>query len=110
VQDLAARTGLSRYSISRWLRGLAKPRLPDFLRLVDAISGRLPTRVDFLLSRTTGTIYVNEINTIPGFTTISMYAKMWEASGVSYPALVDRLIQLAIERHADKQRLRTSVL
>lgn len=45
VQDLAARTGLSRYSISRWLRGLAKPRLPDFLRLVDAISGRLPSWV-----------------------------------------------------------------
>nr|AXL06707.1 D-alanine--D-alanine ligase A [uncultured bacterium] len=68
------------------------------------------SRVDFLLSRTTGKIYVNEINTIPGFTTISMYAKMWEASGVPYPALVDRLIQLAIERHAEKQRLRTSVL
>ena len=68
------------------------------------------SRVDFLLSRRTGTIYLNEINTIPGFTTISMYAKMWEASGVSYPALVDRLIKLALERHADKQRLRTSVM
>jgi D-alanine-D-alanine ligase len=68
------------------------------------------SRVDFLLSRSTGEIFVNEINTIPGFTTISMYSKMWDASGVSYPALVDRLIQLAIERHADKQRLRTSVM
>jgi len=68
------------------------------------------SRVDFLLSRTTGVIYVNEINTIPGFTTISMYSKMWDASGVGYGALVDRLIQLALERHADKQRLRTSVL
>ncbi len=68
------------------------------------------SRVDFLLSRGSGTIYVNEINTIPGFTTISMYAKMWEASGVAYPALVDRLIQLALERHADKQRLRTSIM
>jgi len=67
------------------------------------------SRVDFLLSRGTGTIYLNEINTIPGFTTISMFAKMWEASGVTYPALVDRLIQFALERHADKQRLRTSV-
>lgn len=67
-------------------------------------------RVDFLLSRTNGAVYVNEINTIPGFTTISMYAKMWEATGLSYPALVDRLIQLALERHADKQRLRTSVM
>ena len=53
---------------------------------------------------------LNEINTIPGFTTISMFAKLWEASGVAYPALVDRLIQLALERHADKQRLRTSVM
>ena len=47
---------------------------------------------------------------MPGFTTISMYSKLWEASGLSYPALVDRLIELALERHADKQQLRTSVL
>jgi D-alanine-D-alanine ligase len=66
-------------------------------------------RVDFFV-REGGEVVVNEINTIPGFTTISMYAKMWEASGVPYPALVDRLIQLALERHADKQRLRTSIL
>jgi D-alanine-D-alanine ligase len=75
-----------------------------------AIDAAGMSRVDFLLARATGAIYVNEINTIPGFTTISMYSKMWEASGVSYPALVDRLIQLALERHADKQRLRTSML
>ncbi len=68
------------------------------------------SRVDFLLSRDTGAIFVNEINTMPGFTTISMYSKMWEASGVSYSALVDRLIQLAQARHSDKQRLRTSLL
>jgi len=67
-------------------------------------------RVDFLLSRDTGAIYVNEINTMPGFTNISMYSKMWEASGVDYPSLVDRLIKLALERHAEKQRLRTSAL
>jgi D-alanine-D-alanine ligase len=67
-------------------------------------------RVDFLLSRTTGSLVLNEINTMPGFTTISMFAKLWEASGVPYPALVDRLIELAMARHADKQRLRTSVL
>ena len=54
-------------------------------------------------------LYVNEINTIPGFTTISMYSKMWAASGVTYPALLDRLIELALERHADKQQLRTSL-
>jgi D-alanine-D-alanine ligase len=66
-------------------------------------------RVDFLMSRTTGKVYINEANTIPGFTTISMYSKMWEASGVPYPMLLDRLIALALERHAEKQELRTSV-
>ena len=65
-------------------------------------------RVDFLMNGTTGMLYVNEINTIPGFTTISMYSKMWAASGVSYPELLDRLISLARERHAQKQQLRTS--
>ena len=66
-------------------------------------------RVDFLLSRDTGELFVNEVNTIPGFTTISMYPKMWEATGLPYPRLLERLIQLAIERHDGKQRLRTSV-
>ena len=61
-------------------------------------------RVDFLLDRGTGRWLVNEINTIPGFTPISMYPKLWEASGVSYPELIDRLIGLALERHAEKQR------
>ncbi len=66
-------------------------------------------RVDFLLARDSGAIVLNEVNTIPGFTTISMYSKMWEASGVSYPALIDRLVELALERHAAKQQLRTSL-
>ena len=66
-------------------------------------------RVDFLLSRRDGAIFVNEVNTIPGFTTISMYSKLWAASGVSYATLLDRLIALAIERHAAKQLLRTSI-
>lgn len=64
-------------------------------------------RVDFLLSPEK--IFVNEVNTIPGFTTISMYSKLWAASGVEYPALLDRLVALALERHAEKQQLRTSV-
>jgi D-alanine-D-alanine ligase len=64
-------------------------------------------RVDFLLSPEK--IFVNEVNTIPGFTTISMYAKLWDASGVKYPAVLDRLVALALERHAEKQQLRTSV-
>jgi D-alanine-D-alanine ligase len=66
-------------------------------------------RVDFLVSRSTSAIVVNEINTIPGFTTISMYSKMWAATGVSYPMLLDRLVELALERHAAKQQLRTSL-
>jgi D-alanine-D-alanine ligase len=66
-------------------------------------------RVDFLLAGDSGTLYLNEVNTIPGFTTISMYSKMWAASGLAYPALLDRLITLAIERHSDKQQLRTSM-
>ena len=66
-------------------------------------------RVDFLLARGTGRIVVSEVNTIPGFTTISMYAKLWQASGLDYPRLLDRLIELALARHADKQRLRTSL-
>jgi D-alanine-D-alanine ligase len=65
-------------------------------------------RADFFLEKESGRIYINEVNTIPGFTQISMYPKLWEASGLSYPQLLDRLIELAIERHADKQRNRTS--
>ena len=74
-----------------------------------AIDGAGMSRVDFLLARKDDAIYVNEVNTIPGFTTISMFAKLWAASGVEYPALLDRLISLALERHAEKQQLRTSV-
>jgi len=75
-----------------------------------AIDGSGLARVDFLLCRDDGRLYLNEVNTLPGFTTISMYSKLWEASGVPYPALIDRLIELALERHAAKQQLRTSVL
>ena len=74
-----------------------------------AVDGAGMARVDFLLARDSGALFLNEVNTIPGFTTISMYPKMWEASGVSYPELIDRLIGLALERHAEKQQLRTSV-
>jgi D-alanine-D-alanine ligase len=66
-------------------------------------------RVDFFLDGRGGALYLNEVNTIPGFTTISMYPKLWEASGVPYPVLLDRLISLALERHAEKQALRTSI-
>jgi len=63
-------------------------------------------RVDFFLERPTGKFFVNEINTLPGFTAISMYPKMWAASGIAYPDLIDRLITLAFERHASKSKLR----
>ena len=65
-------------------------------------------RVDFLLESETGTLYVNEVNTIPGFTSISMYPKMWEQSGLPYPKLLDRLIELALERHRRKRTLKYS--
>lgn len=61
-------------------------------------------RVDFLMDAKTRKIYLNEINTMPGFTSISMYPKLWAASGLEYPDLIDRLIQLGIERHADKKK------
>ncbi|HHH81575.1 MAG TPA: D-alanine--D-alanine ligase [Chloroflexi bacterium] len=72
------------------------------VRAYEAIDGAGMARVDFLLDRKTGELYLNEINTIPGFTKISMYPKLWEASGLSYPALLDRLIELALERHRQK--------
>ena len=74
-----------------------------------AVEGAGMSRVDFLMAGDSSQTFVNEVNTIPGFTTISMYPKLWEASGLPYPALLDRLIALATERHRDKQALRTSV-
>ena len=61
-------------------------------------------RVDFLLDRDSGELYLNEINTLPGFTDISMYPKLWEAAGLSYPDLIDRLIVLALERQGEKEK------
>lgn len=65
-------------------------------------------RVDFFVDRRSGEIYLNELNTIPGFTSISMYPKMWEASGLSYPKLLDELIELALQKHAARGRLKTT--
>ena len=65
-------------------------------------------RVDFFLDRQTEAIFLNEVNTIPGFTPISMYPKLWEASGLPFPRLVDRLIELALERHEQRAVLVTS--
>jgi D-alanine-D-alanine ligase len=76
------------------------------VRAFQAIDCAGMARVDFLLDRKTAGLFVNEINTIPGFTPISMYPKLWEASGVPYSKLVDRLIELALERHRQKTRTR----
>lgn len=72
------------------------------LRAFKAIDCAGMGRVDFLMERKSGKLYVNEINTIPGFTSISMYPKLWAASGLPYPKLIDRLIELALERHREK--------
>jgi len=61
-------------------------------------------RVDFLMDPKNRKIYLNEINTMPGFTSISMYPKLWAATGLSYPELIGRLIDLGLERHADKKK------
>lgn len=75
------------------------------VRAYKAIDCAGMARVDFLLSgETTEALYLNELNTIPGFTDISMYPKLWEASGIPYPELIDRLIELALERYRDKNR------
>ena len=80
-------------------------QVQDFaVRAFQAIDCAGMGRVDFLLDRKSGKPFVNEINTIPGFTPISMYPKMWEASGLSYSRLLDRLIELALERHREKVR------
>ncbi|HXG93344.1 MAG TPA: D-alanine--D-alanine ligase [Blastocatellia bacterium] len=80
----------------------------DAITAFQAIDGAGLARVDFFVERDTNRIIINEINTMPGFTSISMYAKMWGASGISYSELIDRLIELALERHADKSRNLTS--
>jgi D-alanine-D-alanine ligase len=75
------------------------------LRAYQAIDCAGMARVDFLLDKDTGEIFLNEVNTIPGFTPISMYPKLWEASGLTYKELIDELIRLALERKAEKDQL-----
>jgi D-alanine-D-alanine ligase len=92
---------------------LSKKQVAQFqdyaVRAFRAIDGTGMARADFFLERKTGKIYVNELNTIPGFTAISMYPKMWEASGISYTELIDRLIELALEQHREKARTKYSI-
>ena len=78
------------------------------IRAFQAVDCSGLARVDFLMEPKSGKIYLNEINTMPGFTSISMYPKLWAASGIEYSQLIDRLIQLALERHAEKKKNRYS--
>jgi D-alanine-D-alanine ligase len=85
-------------------------RFQDYARRAFlALECRGMARVDFFLEKRTGKIFLNEINTIPGFTSISMYPKMWEASGIPYVQLIDRLIQLALEEHQQKARTKYAI-
>jgi D-alanine-D-alanine ligase len=102
--DAGSRTEIPARLDDEMARDVRRQAVTAFL----AIDGAGFARVDFLLSRTTGELFINEINTIPGFTTISMFSKMWGATGLDYPALVDRLIALALERHAEKQESKTT--
>jgi D-alanine-D-alanine ligase len=74
-----------------------------------AIDGAGFARVDFFYTRDTNKLLINELNTIPGLTEVSGFPKMWEASGMPFANVIDRLIELAIERHADKVRNQTSL-
>ena len=84
-------------------------RLQDFaVRCFKATNCAGMARIDYLVTKQSNKIYLNEINTIPGFTSISMYPKLWEASGIPYPKLLDRLIELALERYHQKEHLKTT--
>jgi D-alanine-D-alanine ligase len=101
--------GKSRAEIPAKLTAATVRRLRDLaVRAFKALDGAGMARVDFLVNRKTNEVFLNEINTIPGFTPISMYPKLWEASGLSYSRLLDRLIALAIERHRQTRRLKTT--
>ena len=67
------------------------------IKAFKALDGRGLSRVDFFIDKNSGEIFINEINTLPGFTNISMYPKMWEATGLSYSNLIDKLIELALD-------------
>ncbi len=92
---------------------LTKPQVRKFqeyaVRGFRCLECRGMARVDFFLEKPSERIYLNEINTIPGFTSISMYPKLWEASGIPYRELIDRLIQLALAEHREKQRTKYSI-
>ncbi len=92
------------------LRPEQTKKIQEFaIRAYQAIDCIGMARVDMFLEKKTNRIFLNELNTIPGFTSISMYPKMWEASGLSYPQLIDELIRLAFQAHAEKARTKYSI-
>ena len=78
------------------------------VRAFQAVDGSGLARVDFFLRRDSGELLVNELNTLPGLTDVSGYPQMWEASGLPFPQVIDRLIELAFERHKEKSRNETN--
>jgi len=97
--------GTSGYDIPAPLPDETTEQIRDYaVRAYKAVDCAGMARVDFFVEKDTNKVYLNELNTIPGFTKISMYPKLWEASGLSYAKLVDRLIELAMERKADRDR------
>jgi D-alanine-D-alanine ligase len=91
---------------------LSSDRIEEVRRLAvkcfKALECEIMARVDFLLEQSSGKLYINEINTIPGFTSISMYPKMWEHAGLAYPKLLDRLVELAVDRQQRRRALKYS--
>jgi len=100
----------TRLEIPAKLSPLQVRRFQEYaVRAFRCLECRGMARVDFFLERSTGRIYINEVNTIPGFTSISMYPKLWEASGIPYRELIDRLIELGLADHREKQRTKYSI-
>jgi len=99
----------SRLEIPAHLDNTKSNKIRDLsVRAFKAIEGSGLSRVDFFLERKTGKIWVNEINTMPGFTPISMYAKLWASSGVDFEPLVKKLIELGKERYEERSNRRIS--
>ena len=94
------KTGPLPEDLSKRIRSLA-------LEAFQALEGEGIARVDFFLEKEPGEIYINELNSLPGFTEVSMFPRLWEASGLPYPALLDRLVELALERHRERESLET---
>ena len=102
--DNASRTDIP----AKLSKGLIERFQRDAIKAFQAVDGTGLARVDFFLERHTNRVIVNELNTMPGFTSISMYPKLWEASGIPFHELIDRLIALAFERHRDRSQNLTS--